>query len=76
MLDGIQIEPVDLSEPLKNLASAVSIHVDNTLQAVSGATAGLQRRTSLIWWKETLYSPSVQRSYRDISTHRGCLDGL
>lgn len=67
MLDGIQIEPVDLSEPLKNLASAVSIHVDNTLQAVSGARAGLQRRTSLIWWKETLYSPSVQRSYRDMS---------
>lgn len=67
VLEGAQIEPVDLSEPLKNLASAVSIHVDNTLQAVSGATAGLQRRTSLIWWKETLYSPSVQSSYRDMS---------
>ncbi|MFQ2195014.1 GTPase-associated system all-helical protein GASH [Aeromonas jandaei] len=67
VLEGVQIEPVDLSEPLKNLASAVSIHVDNTLQAVSGATAGLQRRTSLIWWKETLYSPSVQSSYRDMS---------
>jgi hypothetical protein len=66
VLEGVQIEPVDLSEPLKNLASALSTHVDNTLQAVSGATAGLQRRTSLIWWKETLYSPSVQSSYRDM----------
>lgn len=61
-----QITPVDLSVPLKELANAVSTHVDVTLQAVSGATAGLQRRTGLIWWKETLYSPSVQSSYRDM----------
>lgn len=61
-----QITPVDLSVPLKELANAVSTQVDVTLQAVSGATAGLQRRTGLIWWKETLYSPSVQSSYRDM----------
>lgn len=67
VLEGARIAPVDLSVPLKELANAVSTHVDKTLQAVSGATAGLQRRTSLIWWKETLYSPSVQRSYRDMS---------
>lgn len=65
--EGGRIAPVDLSVPLKELANAVSTHVDKTLQAVSGATAGLQRRTNLIWWKETLYSPSVQSSYRDMS---------
>ncbi|BEI22909.1 GTPase-associated system all-helical protein GASH [Vibrio fluvialis] len=67
VIEGGRIAPVDLSAPLKELADAVSTHVDKTLQAVSGATAGLQRRTSLIWWKETLYSPSVQSSYRDMS---------
>lgn len=67
VLEGARIAPVDLSVPLKELANAVSTHVDKTLQAVSSATAGLQRRTSLIWWKETLYSPSVQSSYRDMS---------
>ncbi|WP_217514265.1 GTPase-associated system all-helical protein GASH [Vibrio metschnikovii] len=67
VIEGARIAPVDLSEPLQELADAVSTHVDKTLQAVSGATAGLQRRTSLIWWKETLYSPSVQSSYRDMS---------
>lgn len=61
-----QITPVDLSVPLKELAKAVSTQADITLQAVSGATAGLQRRTGLIWWKETLYSQSVQSSYRDM----------
>lgn len=67
VIEGGRIAPVDLSEPLKELADAVSTHVDKTLRAVSGATAGLQRRTSLIWWKETLYSPSVQSSYRDMA---------
>lgn len=61
---GSGIKPIDLSGPLKGLAQAVSAHVDETLKAVSGATAGLQRRTNLIWWKETLYSPSARVSYR------------
>ncbi|RKI04417.1 GTPase-associated system all-helical protein GASH [Corallococcus sp. AB038B] len=62
-----QFEPIDLSPPLKGLAQAVSAHVDGTLRAVSGATAGLQRRTNLLWWKEALYSPSARTSYRSMS---------
>lgn len=58
------VEPIDLSAPLKGLAQAVTTHVDDTLQAMTVATAGLQRRTNLIWWKETLYSPSARVSYR------------
>jgi hypothetical protein len=61
------IEPIDLSAPLKDLSSAVAKHVDDTLKAVSNATVGLQRRTNLIWWKESLYSPSIQCSYRNMS---------
>ena len=64
---GNTISPIDLKGPLGVLAQAVSTHVDNTLSAVSTATAGLQRRTALIWWKEALYSPSAQVSYRAIS---------
>jgi hypothetical protein len=55
---------VDFSEPLKALSRAVATHVGDTLKLVSAATAGLQRRTNLIWWKETLYSPSARVSYR------------
>ena len=57
--------PVDLSAPLSALAKAVAAHVDNALASFSGATAGLQRRTNLLWWKEALYSPTAHASYLD-----------
>lgn len=55
--------PVDLSEPLSSLAKAVATHVGAALTSFSGATAGLQRRTNLLWWKEALYSTSIHKSY-------------
>ncbi|MCL9799013.1 GTPase-associated system all-helical protein GASH [Pseudomonas sp. AKS31] len=69
-LDGMAEElapaPVDLSSPLSNLAKAITVHVDKVLSSFSGATAGLQRRTNLLWWKEALYSPSAHASYLDL----------
>lgn len=69
-LDGLAEEltpvPVDLSGPLSTLAKAVTTHVDEALAGFSGATAGLQRRTNLLWWKEALYSPSAHASYLDL----------
>jgi hypothetical protein len=66
---GLKVNPVDFSGPLGELAKSVSEHVDGALQSVSAATAGLQRRTNLIWWKEALYSPSARASYRGMPTH-------
>lgn len=69
-IDGVskanKIAPVDLSTPLAALADTVSDHVAKALDAFSGATAGLQRRTNLLWWKEALYSASSRASYRDM----------
>ena len=69
-LDGMAEElapaPVDLSGPMSTLAKAVTAHVDKALSSFSGATAGLQRRTNLLWWKEALYSPSAHASYLDL----------
>jgi hypothetical protein len=65
--NAIEITPVDLATPLTALAEAVSNHVRHALDTVSGATAGLQRRTNLLWWRESLYSPSARRSYRGSS---------
>lgn len=62
--EDAQPDPIDISEPLKVLSQAVSSYVRDTLKLVSAATVGLQRRTNLIWWKETLYSPSARVSYR------------
>ena len=70
VIDGVvgktSIEQADLSEPFRALANSVSTYVDTTLNAVSGATAGLQRRTNLLWWKEARFSPSARLSYRDL----------
>lgn len=59
-----KVEPVNLSKPLKELSVAVADHIDASLEAISGATAGLQRRSNLIWWRESLYSQSALCSYR------------
>ncbi|MCC7375356.1 MAG: hypothetical protein IT581_11940 [Verrucomicrobiales bacterium] len=63
---GAKIAPIDFSGPLTELSQAVADHVTKTLKAMSEATAGLQRRTNLIWWKEALYSPSARTSYRSL----------
>lgn len=63
---NVSIEQADLSEPFRALASSVSAYVDTTLKSVSAATAGLQRRTNLLWWKEALFSPGARLSYRDL----------
>ncbi|WP_313414770.1 GTPase-associated system all-helical protein GASH [Stenotrophomonas sp.] len=58
--------PLDLSAPLTSLAKAVTAHVEAALASFSSATAGLQRRTHLLWWKEALYSPSAHESYLEM----------
>lgn len=66
MAEELAPRPVDLAGPLSLLAKAVSAHVEKALASFSGATAGLQRRTNLLWWKEALYSPSAHASYLDL----------
>jgi hypothetical protein len=69
-MDGMAAQlapaPIDLSDPLSKLAKAVNVHVERAFASFSGATAGLQRRTNLLWWKEAFYSPSAHASYRDM----------
>jgi GTPase-associated system-like protein len=69
-IDGVlsesAVEQADLTEPFRAVAAAFSEHIDAVLGSVSAATAGLQRRTALLWWKEALFSPSSRRSYRDM----------
>ena len=67
-VEGLSVEGVDLPEFTKETARAISDHLTTTLRAVSGAAAGLQRRTNLLWWKEALFSPSARISYRDMTS--------
>lgn len=65
-ISEIEITQPDLADPFLQLAKSVSTYVDNTLKSVSMATAGLQRRTGLLWWKEALFSPTARTSYREL----------
>ena len=67
VIGKISVEQQDLNEPLNALTAGVSDYVDTAIKAVSSATAGLQRRTNLLWWKEALFSPILRQSYRDLS---------
>jgi len=59
-----KVGAVNLSAPLQQVTSKVSTYVTEAMKAFNSATFGLQRRTNLIWWKQALYSPSKQSSYR------------
>ena len=65
---NLSVEGIDLPGITEDMVKVMSGHLTTTLQAVSGATDGLQRRTNLLWWKEALFSPSARMSYRDMST--------
>ena len=67
-IGSLSVEGIDIPGATENMLALVSGHLTTTLQAVSDATAGLQRRTNLLWWKEALFSPSARMSYRDMST--------
>ncbi len=62
-----KVSGTDVTEPLRELSKAVTTYAEGTLRVVSSATAGLQRRTNLIWWKQALYSPSARTGYRDLA---------
>ena len=55
--------PLEMNE---KLLATISEHLEATMRSFSSATAGLQRRTNLLWWKEALFSPSTRTSYRDM----------
>jgi hypothetical protein len=59
-----KVDAVDLTPPMQQIIIDVSTYVTEAMKSFSSATFGLQRRTNLIWWKQALYSPSKQKSYR------------
>ena len=67
-IGSLSVEGFDLPRFTGDMMRVMSEHMTTTLQAVSNATAGLQRRTNLLWWKEALFSPSARMSYREMST--------
>ena len=68
-MGSLSVEDFDLPKFTQDMTKVMSEHLTSTLQTVSSATAGLQRRTNLLWWKEALFSASVRMSYREMSAY-------
>jgi hypothetical protein len=51
----------------KQLAPALKKHANALGNWVLGSAQRNERFTALLWWKQALYSPSLQRSYRKLS---------
>jgi hypothetical protein len=49
------------------LAPALKKHANALGKWVIGSAQRNERFTALLWWKQALYSPSLQRSYRELS---------
>lgn len=49
------------------LAPALKKHANALGKWVVGSAQRNERFTALLWWKQALYSPSLQRSYRELS---------
>lgn len=60
------VENVNKELGFKDQAEAIGAYVQAVAGSVAQTALGLERRTSLLWWKEALYSPAAAISYRQL----------
>lgn len=69
----LTISPADLGPSLKVLTDAVEAYGASLSKSLNGAIAGVSRRNKLLWWKEAMFSTSLERSYRDMPPETAAL---
>ena len=72
-IGSLSIEGANFPEFSQGITKAISEHLDTAVQAVTTASAGLQRRTNLLWWKEALFSPSARMGYREMPAYNAAV---
>ncbi len=53
-----------LADELSTYVSSLNTIVDEAVRRIGSGDGNNERRTKLLWWKESMYSPSLKRSYR------------
>jgi len=61
------ISPSSIEDPINKFFGGVKKSIDAVLKLSFSSMIAVERRSRLLWWKETLYSPSLKKSYRDFS---------
>lgn len=69
MLSKVQssLPILDIETSINNFFADFSSSLNQTLQTSLSSLMVVERRSKLLWWKETLYSQSQRKSYRDIT---------
>ncbi|MES2138115.1 MAG: GTPase-associated system all-helical protein GASH [Bacteroidota bacterium] len=60
------LDATSLESSLNKFFSEFKKTLDANLKTSFSSLTAVERRSKLLWWKETLYSPSLKRSYRGL----------
>ncbi len=61
------LAPATLEDPINKFFTSFKKSLDENLKSSFASIVAVERRSKLLWWKETLYSPSLKKSYREVS---------
>ncbi len=61
------LTPTAIEEPINKFFTSFKKSFDDNLKSSFASILAVERRSKLLWWKETLYSPSLKKSYREVS---------
>lgn len=56
-----------IEDPINKFFTSFKKSLDEILKSSFASIVAVERRSKLLWWKETLYSPSLKKSYREVS---------
>lgn len=61
------INPSSIETPINKFFTEFKKTLDANLKTSFSSMTAVERRSKLLWWKETVYSPSLKRSYRGLN---------
>lgn len=63
------VSSTEIETPINKFFTEFKKSLDANLKASFASITAVERRSKLLWWKETLYSPSLKRSYRGLNKY-------
>lgn len=63
------LTPAAIETPINKFFADFKKVLDSSLKTSFSSLVAVERRSKLLWWKETLYSSSLKKSYRELNKH-------
>jgi GTPase-associated system helical domain len=63
------LSPTAIETPVNKFFTDFKKELNSILKSSFSSLKAVERRSNLLWWKETLYSPSQKGSYREVDTN-------